>query len=343
VAIRVARRHWPAVLITGLLVAFIAPSVASAIPGAPAPHPQTVAGVQRQLGRLSVQNSQLVEQYNQARVTVTKAQAEAGRAQQAASAAEAAYQQARSALAAAVTAQYEGGGFGLTGALLSSGSGESYLDRLNTMSAVSTHTAQIVAGASGAEQAAMKQRHVATALLAVTTSKRDALAARHAAVQRQVAKYTALLATLDAAQRQAFLTSANPSLPLSAIQGMTFPGASKAAVKAVRFALAQVGKPYVFGAAGPSSFDCSGLTMASWASAGVGLPHSAADQYNYGHHVAMNALTPGDLLFMYQPIGHVAIYIGDGLMVSAPTEGENVSIVPLSAFTSDVTGATHLG
>jgi cell wall-associated NlpC family hydrolase len=98
----------------------------------------------------------------------------------------------------------------------------------------------------------------------------------------------------------------------------------------------------VFGAAGPSSYDCSGLTMAAWARAGVSLPHSAADQYNYGTHVPEYALQPGDLLFFYQPIGHVTIYIGDGLMVSAPTEGEDVQVVPLSYFQSDYSGATRL-
>jgi cell wall-associated NlpC family hydrolase len=112
---------------------------------------------------------------------------------------------------------------------------------------------------------------------------------------------------------------------------------------AVEFALAQVGKPYVFGAAGPDAYDCSGLTMAAWAAAGVSLPHSAADQYNYGTHVPLSDLSPGDLIFMYSPIGHVTIYIGDGMMVSAPTEGENVSVVPVSSFSGDIVGATHLG
>jgi cell wall-associated NlpC family hydrolase len=115
-----------------------------------------------------------------------------------------------------------------------------------------------------------------------------------------------------------------------------------AAQKAVEFALAQVGKPYVFGAAGPGSYDCSGLTMAAWQAGGVSLPHSAADQYNYGHHVSRDALQPGDLIFFYQPIGHVTIYIGQGMMVSAPTEGQNVSVVPLSSFDSDYVGATRL-
>jgi cell wall-associated NlpC family hydrolase len=110
----------------------------------------------------------------------------------------------------------------------------------------------------------------------------------------------------------------------------------------VNFALAQVGKPYVFGAAGPSSYDCSGLTMASYAAAGIGLPHSALMQYNYGTHVSYSQLQPGDLVFFYQPIGHVAMYIGHGMLVSAPQPGQNVMIVPLAYFRSDYVGATRL-
>jgi cell wall-associated NlpC family hydrolase len=82
--------------------------------------------------------------------------------------------------------------------------------------------------------------------------------------------------------------------------------------------------------------------MAAWASAGVSLPHSAAGQYDYGRHVSFANLQPGDLLFFYQPIGHVTIYIGDGLMVSAPETGENVSVVPANEFGSNFVGATRL-
>ena len=85
-----------------------------------------------------------------------------------------------------------------------------------------------------------------------------------------------------------------------------------------------------------------GLTMAAWASAGVSLPHSAAGQYNYGHHVSFNDLQPGDLLFFYQPIGHVTIYIGNGMMVSAPQTGETVKVIPADTFGSSYTGATRL-
>ncbi len=113
------------------------------------------------------------------------------------------------------------------------------------------------------------------------------------------------------------------------------PGSPNAQV-AVQTALAQVGKPYQWGAAGPNSFDCSGLTMYAWAAAGVSLPHSAAMQYGVTRHVSLSAIQPGDLLFYYSPISHVAMYVGGGRMVEAPHTGAYVQVVPMR--TSDLTG-----
>jgi peptidoglycan DL-endopeptidase CwlO len=303
--------------------------------------------VQQQLGALALQNTQLVEQFNQAQVDVEAKQKAADTARQAASKSQAVYARARTQLSQTVAAQYEGGSFSATGALLSSSNGESYLDQLNTLSVMSSHTAQMISRASAAKHDFASADLKAKSLLVSATAKRDALAKRREAVQKQVDKYTTLLATLSAAQRAAFQATITPPVNQAAVASVTtalptVTGVTAQAKKAVEFALAQVGKPYVFGAAGPDAFDCSGLTMAAWATAGVALPHSAADQYNYGTHVGINQLQPGDLVFLYQPIGHVEIYIGNGMLVSAPQSGENVSVVSLSNFASDFTGATRL-
>ena len=86
---------------------------------------------------------------------------------------------------------------------------------------------------------------------------------------------------------------------------------------AVQYALAQVGDAYVYGATGPSAFDCSGLTMMAWAQAGVGLPHSSSAQMGSGTPVSQSQLQPGDLVFYYSPVSHVGIYIGNGQIVHA--------------------------
>ncbi|MFC4606563.1 NlpC/P60 family protein [Streptomyces maoxianensis] len=96
------------------------------------------------------------------------------------------------------------------------------------------------------------------------------------------------------------------------------------AEKVLSFARSQIGKPYVWGASGPSSYDCSGLTQAAWKAAGVDLPRTTWDQVEVGERVATSDLLPGDLVFFYDDISHVGIYIGDGKMIHAPKPGANV-------------------
>ncbi|MEV2262971.1 NlpC/P60 family protein [Streptomyces anulatus] len=101
-------------------------------------------------------------------------------------------------------------------------------------------------------------------------------------------------------------------------------GYAAKAEKVLAFARAQIGKPYVWGASGPSSYDCSGLTQAAWREAGVTLPRTTWDQVEFGTRVATSDLKPGDLVFFYDDISHVGIYKGDGMMIHAPKPGANV-------------------
>lgn len=119
------------------------------------------------------------------------------------------------------------------------------------------------------------------------------------------------------------------------------PAPSERARVAVEAALDQVGKPYQWGAAGPDSFDCSGLTMWSWAQAGVALPHNSGAQYAATTRVEQSDWEPGDLLFAGSPIHHVGMYIGNGQMVEAPYTGAEVRVV--SAYRSDYVGAGRPG
>jgi len=100
--------------------------------------------------------------------------------------------------------------------------------------------------------------------------------------------------------------------------------ASTKAEKVMAFARAQLGKPYVWGATGPASYDCSGLTQAAWKAAGVDIPRTTWDQVNVGTRIATADLQPGDLVFFYDDISHVGIYKGDGMMIHAPKPGANV-------------------
>ena len=107
------------------------------------------------------------------------------------------------------------------------------------------------------------------------------------------------------------------------------PTANTIGAQALRWALSRRGDPYVWGAAGPSSFDCSGLVLWAYAKVGISLPHFTGDQWNMGVHVAKSQLQPGDLVFFYADLGHVGMYIGNGLMVDAPDFGENVQVQPV--------------
>jgi hypothetical protein len=111
------------------------------------------------------------------------------------------------------------------------------------------------------------------------------------------------------------------------------------AARAVAFACGQIGDPYLWAAEGPDAWDCSGLTMAAWGSAGVALPHSASMQHSYGTRVSRGRLQPGDLVFFHSPISHVGIYIGRGLMVHSPHSGDRVKI---SALFPGFSGAVRL-
>ncbi|HYT25718.1 MAG TPA: NlpC/P60 family protein, partial [Actinomycetota bacterium] len=108
---------------------------------------------------------------------------------------------------------------------------------------------------------------------------------------------------------------------------------------AIRYAYAQLGKPYVWGATGPAAFDCSGLTLMAWAQAGVALPHFAAAQFAIGRPVTRSELQPGDLIFRNSPISHVAIYVGSGLQIAATHTGSTVKLQ--AAFSGDIVGYTR--
>jgi cell wall-associated NlpC family hydrolase len=169
--------------------------------------------------------------------------------------------------------------------------------------------------------------------MAALSAKRDALLAQLAAAQRvsvqleqQRQQGLAEAAARKAAQAAAAAAAANRHYGGAPVYDGSL------ASRALAYAYAQLGKPYVWGAVGPYSFDCSGLTMQAWRSAGVLLPHFAAFQYQSSHPIGYSDLRPGDLLFWAtdgedsDTIYHEAMYIGGQQMIQAPRSGENVEI-----------------
>jgi cell wall-associated NlpC family hydrolase len=343
-----SRRLLVGVTAAGIMAATFVPFVASADPVANPGHQPSVADVQKQLSALAVKNAQLIEQYDQVQILVGKRDDAAKNAQGVAQAAADNYDTARSRLAAAAAAQYEGGAFSSTGALLASSSENSYLEQLQTLNMISSHRAEVVATLTAARAAADASKQAAKQALADAQAKLADLKAQQQKVEDQLGKYKDLLGTLTAKQQAAYENRINPKVSSSTLTRVKShvttsnnDNASAAAIQAVKYALDQVGKPYSYGSAGPDSYDCSGLTMASYASAGISLPHSAAEQSTYGKPVSMSDLIPGDLLFYYSPIGHVTIYVGGGMMVSAPQTGESVLVMPVNNMSGFV-GAVRI-
>jgi len=118
------------------------------------------------------------------------------------------------------------------------------------------------------------------------------------------------------------------------------PGGNTLGERALRAALSQRGKPYVWGAAGPNSYDCSGLVMWAYAQVGVHLDHFTGDQWQEGEHISRSQLRPGDLVFFFPTISHVGMYIGDGLMVDAPSAGQDVMVQHV--YWSAAVGYVHI-
>ncbi|CAM5650836.1 C40 family peptidase [Streptomyces fumanus] len=182
------------------------------------------------------------------------------------------------------------------------------------------------------------QRKLTTArklLSELTAEEKARLAALEKKKQREAARKAAELARRQAAEREerreragqpAAEHTATPGTPDPAGSGTTAPDASytTAAGKALAFARAQIGKPYVWGATGPGSYDCSGLTQAAWRAADVALPRTTYDQVNAGTTVPLSQAQPGDLVFFYDDVSHVGLYIGDGMMIHAPKPGAYV-------------------
>jgi len=121
-------------------------------------------------------------------------------------------------------------------------------------------------------------------------------------------------------------STAVAAVPVSSVS-WNAPGGSWNAHVAVRAALAQQGKPYVYGGSGPGGYDCSGLTSSAYRAAGVQLPRTSRAQSTTGVSVPWYATQPGDLIFFYNPVGHVGMAIGNGLMVHSSTYGKPVSVV----------------
>jgi cell wall-associated NlpC family hydrolase len=208
--------------------------------------------------------------------------------------------------------------------LLSASSSASFVDRLGTLQRLSTAQQHEVDAFSAAKQQYTAEKKRLDDLLAAQTAQKAELAAKKSQIEGDISR-------LDAMQAKVNATTGKTSTTVTTSYGAP-PAVSGTAGKVVDFAWAQLNEKYVFGAAGPNTWDCSGLTMMAWKAGGKTLPHNAAQQYKAVRHISRSDLAPGDLVF-YNNLGHVGIYIGNNQIIHAPNSRTVVKVGPISGDT----------
>ena len=304
----------------------LAPTTAGAAPGTAA---EAGALLRETAQRLTV----LDEQVHEAELTVAAQQEAAAAAAEQAAAAQAALAVYEPQLRAIAQSGYTGKSQSRVAAFLTSDSADELVQQMTTLDMIAAHTNAVVGEVAVAQAAAAQAQASADQLAATAQAGLAQLEEQRAAVQKEAAGYQADFARLSAAE-QTRLTTAIAGRSLSAPSATELPLVpGSAAAIAIQVALSKVGSTYVAGGSGPNTFDCSGLTSFAYAAAGVMLPHSSRAQSTLGRRVERNELQPGDLVFYYSPISHVALYIGNGMIVHARTQG-----VPLSVTSVDQSG-----
>ncbi|MEV4948363.1 NlpC/P60 family protein [Streptomyces sp. NPDC053755] len=237
----------------------------------------------------------------------------------------------RGALGSVAGAQYRSGGIDPALALLLSADPDSYLDRASVLDRVSSRQGAALSRLRDELRASTQKRSEARRLLAELERSRTQVAAHKRTVERKLAEARRLLASLTAEERESFDRDARASrsgrddLPPLGDLG---PASSRAAA-AVVAARSAIGRPYVWGATGPSAFDCSGLMVWSYRQAGISLPRTSSAQRYAGRRVPLAQAQPGDLVTYRDDASHVGIYAGDGQVIHAPYPGARVRYDPV--------------
>lgn len=232
--------------------------------------------------------------------------------------------------------QYKGGDMSALNALLTSGSPTMFVEQLTVLDFVAREQQVQIEAAEAAQHEFEAQKQEVDALIEKQEEQQADLEARTEQIEAELARLEDLREEAQARQQEAQQApvSGDSSLYLDSCPAVAGSGAGAVAAQ---FACGEIGKPYSWGAAGPDSYDCSGLTQAAWAAAGVSLTHYTGAQWNEGTTVSRADARPGDLVFYYDSLSHVGIYVGNGLMVHAPQAGDvvrmrSIDVMPIAGF-----------
>jgi peptidoglycan DL-endopeptidase CwlO len=280
--------------------------------------------------QLSNEVDSLGQQYDGLQIQLGHANSEVRIAKLAAARAEAAMAGSQKAVAQLAAMSYMNGGMDPTLQMLTSGNPELFLGQASTMEQLD-------------DEAGM--RFTTLQHERVTAQRAQATAGEEIATADQLkaeinSKVQSINAKLDVLNSSAMAQAMSVFDKTGSYPDVVLPEATTVGTTALRAALTQRGKPYVWGAAGPDSYDCSGLVVWAFAQEGISLPHYTGSLWNSGMHVSRADLEPGDLVFFFADISHVGMYIGNGLMVDAPSAGQDVQVQ--AVFWDDYVGAVRI-
>jgi peptidoglycan DL-endopeptidase CwlO len=341
------RRHPPGqspaslisiVLVAGLMVAGSTLLAAAGTPAAATP--SSASELQRRLEGLNRQADQQVEDYLQAKLAVERTRGSIRILQGQLDGVRSQLANARASIAARAAVAYVQGPATDVASLLAAGDPTDALERAQLLDLLATHDADQVLTARAIERSAQARAAELAAVEREQATILGQMADKKARIEQLVAQTEQTLAQLRAAERRR-AAAANRPATTAPPAGTSSPTPAPTAVSGnvavvIRYAYAQLGKPYRWGATGPDAFDCSGLTMMAWAQAGVSLPHSSRAQIGIGRQVTRSELQPGDLIFRYSPISRMSLYVGNGQQISATHTGSTVKLQ--SAWQGEIVG-----
>jgi peptidoglycan DL-endopeptidase CwlO len=302
--------------------------------GAGAAAAPTIGQVQSQVNSLQAKIDKIDEQYDAANQDYSAAQSRLAQVDKEATSAQARYDAARGQLAQVAVSMYENSDQTSILGLLDAGNPTTVLSQASLVIEVAgTHNEEATQFLTAAQElASIRDQRQRTEQ--GVAEIRAQLTAQKTSLNKLLDTSQATLDSLTAAQQAQVNASTLGGTGQTTSTGQTgttpvaYTGPTTTqADKAVAFAYAQLGKPYQWGATGPDSYDCSGLVMAAWASAGVTIPRDTYEQWAGLPHIPVSQMQPGDLI-IYNGEGHVAMYVGDGYIIDAPHTGLDVERIP---------------
>jgi cell wall-associated NlpC family hydrolase len=321
-------------------------SIGLSIINLPAQADQSITQVAAEIRDLQIKATSAGELAQQAQYQLNSLQSQLSSVQRQASAQAANLASEKKSLGALAVQQYQNSGISQGLSLIFSSNPSQYLEMAGELNSIAGNKSSQLRLYAAANQSLTATSITVSEKLALVHAAQAKYKAQAAQVAAQLAAAQKLYDSLSAAEKkklaalQAAQAAADQNYSRKAVSGVNL-GSGRGKI-ALQYAIAQLGKWYVWGAAGLRYWDCSGLTMRAFEKAGVSLPHSAAAQFGYGKYVSRNQLQPGDLVFFGYGnyIDHVGIYLRNGLMVNATHTGAQVSV---SSFGSYFGSARYMG